>query len=111
MSVDLTRLDPAAQAAAAARAADLEVGEIEDVDGLQRMTALLDEVWSIANEGPLIAANTLKALSHSGNYVAGAWSSGELVGAVVGFLGRHRSCIRTSSALRHARRDAPSVTR
>jgi len=90
MSVDLTRLDPGAQAAAAARAADLDVSEIDDVDGLQQVSALLDEVWSNGNDSPLMGTNTLKALSHSGNYVAGARSGGELVGAIVGFLGRLR---------------------
>jgi predicted GNAT superfamily acetyltransferase len=89
MSLDLTRLDPTAQAAAAARAAELDVAEIDDVEGLQRVSALLDVVWSNGDDAPIMGTNTLKALSHSGNYVAGAWSGRELVGALVGFHGRY----------------------
>lgn len=90
MSLDLTRLNPAAQALAAARAAELDVAEVHDVESLHEMSALFDEVWSVAGDVPLIAPNTLKALAHSGSYVAGARSGGTLVGALVGFLGRHR---------------------
>jgi predicted GNAT superfamily acetyltransferase len=91
MSIDLTRASTAAQAAAAAedaaRAAGLSIAEVEDVETLATAAQLMDVVWSNSDEPPLISASTLKALAHSGGYVAVASSGGEIVGALVGFLG------------------------
>jgi predicted GNAT superfamily acetyltransferase len=91
MSIDLTRANTATQAAAAAevaaRTAGLSIVEVEDIETLATAAHLMDVVWSNSDEPPLISASTLKALAHSGGYVAVASSGGEIVGALVGFLG------------------------
>ncbi|WP_436763454.1 hypothetical protein [Streptosporangium sp. V21-05] len=58
-----------------------EIGEFEDV---QR---LFDGIWSPDPANPPITVEMMRALSHAGNYVAGAYEGGRLVGASVGFLG------------------------
>lgn len=93
MAVDVTKLDVVAQsqaaAEAAARSAQLTVAEIDDMTTLDRTTTLLDGIWANSPDSPLIAASTLKALAHVGNYVAAAFHDGEIVGALIGFLGQH----------------------
>src|SRR5262245_66270380 len=39
---------------------------------------------------PLVGVELLRALGHTGGYVAGAFSDGRMVGGSLGFLGRHR---------------------
>jgi predicted GNAT superfamily acetyltransferase len=77
-----------AAADAAASSAGLKIVELDDVGRIQDATALLNVVWSATREDPLIPANTLRALAHSGNYVFGAYEGDRMVGAIVGFLGR-----------------------
>lgn len=55
----------------------LEVGELGDAD------RLLAAIWGTG--GGFMGVNVLRALAHSGNYVAGAWQDGELVAASVGW--------------------------
>ncbi|MGJ6969654.1 GNAT family N-acetyltransferase, partial [Streptosporangium sp. G11] len=59
----------------------VEIGEFEDV---QR---LFDGIWHPDPANPPITVEMMRALSHAGNYVAGAYEGGTLVGASVGFLG------------------------
>src|SRR5947208_2644434 len=79
----------AAAAESAAARAGLIVVELDTVDRIQQATELFNVVWSVTREEPLIPANTLRALQHSGNYVFGAYEGDRLTGAIVGFLGRH----------------------
>src|SRR5438105_496204 len=78
----------AAAFAAATRARLERIVELDDVQRIQEAADLLSEVWAMSREDPLIPANTLRALSHSGNYVFGAYQAREMTGAIVGFLGR-----------------------
>ncbi|HJT37653.1 MAG TPA: GNAT family N-acetyltransferase [Actinomycetota bacterium] len=91
MSVEVIRTGVAEQAAEsaarAARAAGLTVNEVDDVGTLSAAAHLMDVVWSNGDQPPLISASTLKALAHSGGYVSVASLGGEIVGALVGFLG------------------------
>ena len=83
------REQAAAAADAAAGRAGLKIVELDDVDGIHEAADLLTGVWSATREEPLIPANTLRALAHSGNYVFGAYDrSSGMTGAIVGFLGR-----------------------
>jgi predicted GNAT superfamily acetyltransferase len=59
-----------------------EVGEIEELDGVARLFA---EVWGEVTVP--VSRDLLRALSHEGNYVAGAFDRGALVGASMAFLG------------------------
>ena len=77
-----------AAAAAAADRAGLRVVELDTVARIQEGADLFNAVWSATRDEPLIPANTLRALEHSGNYVFGAYDGDRAVGAIVGFLGR-----------------------
>lgn len=91
MSVDVTQIDVAAGAAVAAeeaaRATGLRIVEVDDLADLERVVGLLNEVWNNSAEEPLISLSTLKALAHAGSYVSAAFRDGELIGALIGFLG------------------------
>lgn len=82
------RSDPGLAAEAAASAgvtiACLEsLGELEGVDGL------FADIWGGSGSQVAMPVNLLRAISHSGGYVAGAFRGTRLVGAAVGFLGQH----------------------
>lgn len=93
MSVELTRIGVATQAAAAAaaaaRSAELAITAIDDLASLTEVSRLFDAVWSNAGEAPMITASTLKALSHAGNYISAAFHDNAIVGGLIGFLGLH----------------------
>jgi predicted GNAT superfamily acetyltransferase len=71
--------DPAADAISVRALARLD--ELATVDGL------FISVWGPGS--PALGVELLRALSHEGGYIAGAYRQGELVGASVGFLGQH----------------------
>ncbi len=60
----------------------MRVAELTDIAGHHEVAALFERVWSAS----VLDASTLHAMSHVGNYVAGAYDDG-LVGAAVGFFG------------------------
>jgi len=62
------------------------ISELESADELQELAALFAIIWERPGELPLDMP-TLRALSHSGNYVAGARSNGALIGGLIGWLG------------------------
>ncbi|MGW4031803.1 GNAT family N-acetyltransferase [Streptomyces sp. NPDC004838] len=62
------------------------VREVHRLEEFRDMERLFERVWQYApGEGP-IAVELMRALSHAGNYVAGAYRGPELVGASVAFL-------------------------
>jgi len=73
-------------AESAARQAGVELAEVHQIGELTDAAELFVEVWRTPRaEAPCTPA-LLRALAHSGNYVAGARVGGRLVGASVGFL-------------------------
>jgi predicted GNAT superfamily acetyltransferase len=77
----------AADALAAASAAEVEVRELHDPAELRLVQRLFEEIWRPApGNPPPVTAELLRALSHAGNYVAGAWAGERLAGACMGFL-------------------------
>jgi predicted GNAT superfamily acetyltransferase len=62
------------------------VTELADAAGAHRVAALFAEVWATTAGPPPMSAHLIRALAHTGNYVAGAWAGDQLVGASVGFL-------------------------
>lgn len=67
------------------------------MDELQRAADLLASIWGYPpGQGP-VTPELLRALAHSGNYVAGAWDGAELVGASAGFLGRRGDALHLHS--------------
>ena len=62
------------------------IGELHELEELRELEALLAAVWERPDDPP-INTDLLRALAHSGNYVAGARVGGRLVGGLVGWLG------------------------
>jgi predicted GNAT superfamily acetyltransferase len=62
------------------------MGLLLDASEARRTAHLFAEVWDVMG-GPMpISGDLIRALVHTGNYAAGAWSGTELVGASVAFL-------------------------
>ena len=59
----------------------VQVDELTDITAHHEVAALFERIW----HSPVLDPSTLHALSHVGNYVAGAFDGG-LVGAAVGFF-------------------------
>ena len=70
----------------AADRAGVEVADLHDLADLRQVAALFIEVWKTSIQDAPCTPQLLRALAHSGNYVAGARLGGELVGAAVAFL-------------------------
>lgn len=62
------------------------IAELTEPDELRELANLWAEIWRRPGEPPL-DVGTLRALSHSGNYVAGARTGGQLIGGLAGWLG------------------------
>ena len=63
-----------------------EIRELGDLGDLRALSDLFAEIWGRSGEPP-VSSDTLKAFAHSGNYVAGAFAEGRLIGGLVGWLG------------------------
>jgi predicted GNAT superfamily acetyltransferase len=61
-------------------AGEVEVREIDRTADLLAASLLLARIWD-SRPGEVMPVNLLKALAHTGHYVAGAWAGDELVGA------------------------------
>lgn len=74
------------QARRAADAAGVQVRVLSELTDLSRVQSLYDRIWGRGAEGPLMGMEQLRAMTHAGNYLAGAYVGEELVGACVGFF-------------------------
>lgn len=93
--VPVTTVDPAGRAGTYARASEeaaaaagVVVRTLETLDDLSRVDGLFGAIWGSTGQQVAMPVNLLRALTHSGSYVAGAWRGDELVGAAVAFLGQ-----------------------
>jgi predicted GNAT superfamily acetyltransferase len=62
------------------------IRELAKIEDLREVAELFAVVWGRPGELP-INSDILKALAHSGNYVAGAYAEEQLVGGLVGWFG------------------------
>lgn len=62
---------------------------LSEMGELQRAAAVLAAIWGYPQDQGPVTPELLRALAHSGNYVAGAFDGEDLIGASAGFLGRH----------------------
>src|SRR4029077_2210825 len=62
------------------------ISELSELDDLLALEALFAAIWERPDEPP-VNSDLLRALAHSGNYVAGAYVGSRLVGGLVGWLG------------------------
>jgi len=63
-----------------------EIRELTELEDLRQLAELFAVVWGRPGEPP-ISSDILRALAHSGNYVAGAFEGRRLIGGLVGWLG------------------------
>lgn len=76
-----------AAARAAAAASGVEVREITEIAEMTAVGVLFETIWRSAPGTRPVTTELLRALSSAGNYVAGAFADGEMLGACVGFFG------------------------
>ena len=79
-----TAADQAADAAARAR---VDIRLLGGVDEVREASRLVADIWGTGSNDAQLPSDVLRALVHAGNYAAGAFADGALVGAVVAFLG------------------------
>ena len=75
----------AAQADAAAARAGVRVVELHALDGLHDAAALYQFVWQTETRAAPVSPDLMRALSHAGGYVAGAYDGDRLVAASLAF--------------------------
>jgi predicted GNAT superfamily acetyltransferase len=80
-----TELDAVGAAAAAAQHAGVDLRTLDTVQEFDAASRLISRVWS--DDEPKAPAGLLRALSHAGNFVGGAWRGEDLVGISFGFFG------------------------
>jgi len=74
------------QARQATTRAGVEVRLLSALADLEAIYALFDGIWKPDKSNPPVTVQQLRAMTHAGNYAAGAYQGGELVGACVGFF-------------------------
>lgn len=73
-------------ARSAAARAEVEIRLLDSLGEFDAATALVARIWE--DEDPKAPAALLRALSHAGNFIAGAFGGAELVGVSIGFFGQ-----------------------
>ena len=63
-----------------------EIRMLSELEELRQVADLFAVVWGRTGEPP-ISSDILRALSHSGNYVAASFADGKMTGGLVGWLG------------------------
>lgn len=86
MTVDVVAMTAFDAAEEAARRSGVAIRTLDRLADLQGMITLFDEVWQPDAASPLMTVEHSRAMSHSGNYLAGAFVDDRLVGACVGFF-------------------------
>ncbi|HEX6656618.1 MAG TPA: hypothetical protein VF065_00975 [Ilumatobacter sp.] len=66
---------------------ELEIRMLESPDDMASLVTVLQQVWDTT--APIVNVELLRAMAHSGGYVAGGFDHHLLVGASFGFLARH----------------------
>ncbi|MEF2526908.1 MULTISPECIES: GNAT family N-acetyltransferase [Streptomyces] len=65
----------------------LDLRELHTMEDLDTVSRLYADIWGTDTDSPPVSAEVMRALSHAGNYIAGAYEDGRLVGASVAFYG------------------------
>ncbi|MFE1442021.1 GNAT family N-acetyltransferase [Streptomyces sp. NPDC058739] len=64
-----------------------DIRTLHRVEDLEAVARLYADIWGTDPACPPVSPEVMRALAHAGNYVAGAYEDGRLVGASVGFFG------------------------
>src|SRR5438270_6556490 len=83
-AVNATALAEARNADQAAARAGVSIRDLESLHDLAGADELFTCIWGGRNQDA-VPTNLMRALSHSGNYVAGAFRGADLIGASVAF--------------------------
>ena len=67
---------------------ELDIRQLERMPDLHELAHLFATIWGRPGEPPM-DTSTLRALSHSGNYVAAAYAHDRMIGGLIGWLGGH----------------------
>jgi predicted GNAT superfamily acetyltransferase len=78
--------DAVAAARSAAAGCGVHIRNLIELADLQCVYELYERIWRPDPANPPITTEFLRALAHSGNYVAGAYLGSDLVGACTGFF-------------------------
>ncbi|CAN5354307.1 hypothetical protein BH23ACT3_BH23ACT3_23290 [soil metagenome] len=65
----------------------LDIRTLDSAAEMSAVVTVFQQVWGTVT--PLVGVEVLRAIAHSGGYVAGAFDSGNIIGASFGFLARH----------------------
>ncbi|OKJ75317.1 GNAT family N-acetyltransferase [Streptomyces sp. CB02460] len=65
----------------------LDLRELHTMEDLDTVSRLYAGIWGTDAGSPPVSAEVMRALSHAGNYITGAYEDGRLVGASVAFYG------------------------
>lgn len=65
-----------------------EIRILDDPADMAAVVTVFQQVWGTVL--PIVGVELLRAISHSGGYVASVTDSGNIIGASFGFLARHR---------------------
>ena len=66
---------------------DLEIRILDSAGEMASIVTVFQQVWGSVT--PIVGVELLRAIAHAGGYAAGAFESGNIVGASFGFLARH----------------------
>jgi predicted GNAT superfamily acetyltransferase len=77
----------AAAALRAAQKSGVEIRDLSEPAELRAVHALYRGIWGSGSADSPVSYEQLRAMAHTGNYTAGAFLDGEMVGACVGFFG------------------------
>jgi predicted GNAT superfamily acetyltransferase len=64
----------------------IAVRELHEIAEFARVYELFEDIWHFEPSAPPITVELMRALSHAGGYVAGAFDGDRLIGGSVGFL-------------------------
>jgi predicted GNAT superfamily acetyltransferase len=65
-----------------------EIRSVESPDDMAAIVTVFQQVWGTTT--PIVNVELLRAMAHSGGYVAGVYDTDRLIGASFGFLARHQ---------------------
>lgn len=65
-----------------------EIRELRELRELRDVAELFAVVWGRPGEPP-VSTDVLRAMAHSGSYIAGAYAGGRLIGGIAGWIGMH----------------------
>lgn len=66
---------------------EVDIRILTEAGDLRRLVLLFNQVWGTVT--PLVGVELLRAIGHTGGYLAGAFLRNRMVGGSLGFLGRH----------------------